>query len=190
MISPYTAKLCRNGSPPSPGSFFSLKIRYTKGPSNQIPSDLTAPSTTDRCHLLFPGRSVFRVHRKDDSLPSSSSKNTVEREMRSKAWHVVVSDGVSASICSRSYCKTASAWSKRAVGGPLRSRTVSLTAAEPPTQAYGEAIRPRVRENASRSVSDENIREGGTEGALTLHTPIILVETWIVHVFDDCDTIR
>jgi len=105
---------------------------------------------------------------------------------------------------SRSYCKRVRAWSKRAVGRPgpyrsevrpyrgaLGSRTVSLTAAELLTQSDGEAIPQRVRENASRSVSDESMREGQVGGILTLHEPEVSI--WIslvIHVFDNCDSIR
>jgi len=114
---------------------------------------------------------------------------------------MVVSGGVSAWRCSRSYCKRAREWSKRAVGGPYRSEgrpyrgplgssTVSLMAAGFLIQSDGEAIPPRVRENASRSVSDENMREGWMGGTLTLHAPKVSI--WIslvVHVLDNCDSI-
>ena len=83
---------------------------------------------------------------------------------------------------------------KRAAGGPYRgpvgSRTVSLTAAEVLAQSGGEAMPRRVRETASRSVPGDNIREGGTEGMLTLHTPkVSICISLVVHVFDNCDTI-
>ena len=48
MILLYTAKLCRNGSPPSPGSFFTSNIRYTKSPSNHTLPGLIVPSTIDQ----------------------------------------------------------------------------------------------------------------------------------------------
>ena len=116
---------------------------------------------------------------------------------------MVVSGGVSAWRCSRSYCKRARARSKRAVGGPYRSegrpyrgplgsRTASLTAAELLTQSDGEAaIPPRVRENLSRPAPDENMQEEWTGGILTLHAPKVSI--WIslvVHVLDNCDLIR
>jgi len=78
MILLYTTKLGRNGFPPSPGSFFSSNIRYTKGPSSHTLPELTAISAIDQCYLTLSGRRASSVSSKVDSLISSSSKNPAE----------------------------------------------------------------------------------------------------------------
>ena len=83
MILLYTAKLCRNGSPPSPDSFLSSKIRYAKGPSNHTLPVLTVLSVIDQCHLALPGRRASSVSSKVDSRAFSLSKNPAEWQTRS-----------------------------------------------------------------------------------------------------------
>ena len=120
--------------------------------------------------------------------------------MNSRARSKVVASGVKSSRCSRSYLKPASALLKRAAGGPNRSEgrpyrgplgsvTVSLMAEKVLTQSDGEVTPPRARQNSSRAVLGENIREGGVKGALTLHASMIIVHiSWVIHTFLNCDT--
>ena len=120
IIFPYVNELCRNGSPPSPCSFFISKIKQGKSPSNQTPPGLAVPSWIIVCHLTSPGRSWFRMFLKTSSLASSLSKKPAEVVMSWKVVFKTPTFGVSNSGWSSSYFKSASGSLKSAVGGPNR----------------------------------------------------------------------
>ena len=120
MIFPYDNELCRNGSPPSPCSFFNSKTKQGKTPSNQTPSGLAVFSGIIACHLVSPGRSCSRRGLKAVSLTFSSRKKPAEVVTSQKAAFNALTSGVSDSGLSSSYFKSASGSLKSVVGGPNR----------------------------------------------------------------------
>ena len=120
MIFPYDNELCRNGSPPSPCSFFSSKIKQGRTPSNQTPSGLAVFSSIVVCHSTAPGRSCSRKRLMTRSLASSLTKKLAEVMMSWKAAFNALTSGVNNSGLSSSYFKSASGSLKSDVGGPNR----------------------------------------------------------------------
>ena len=118
IIFPYDNELCKNGSPPSPCSFFSSKIKQGKSPSNQTPSGLAVSSWIVICQLTSPGRSSVRIGLKSRSLASLLTKTPAEMVTSLKTASNALTSGVNNSGWSSSYFKSASGSLKSAVGGP------------------------------------------------------------------------